>query len=274
MTRPFVRLTTDFGLADPSVGICKGVILSIVPDARIVDVSHAIARQAVPAGAVLLASALPYLPVGVHMAVVDPGVGTERRPVALRCARGDVLVGPDNGLLVPAAESLGGATSCHALTDERFRLAPLSATFHGRDVFAPAAAYLAAGTDLSEFGPAVAPADLVRPNLPSARVQDGAMTAVVVAIDAFGSAQLLAGRDDLEHAVGTLRRGDLLQVRVEPGAGRVADAAWGETYGDVAAGEPVVLADSYGRVAIAINMGNAAERLGIETGMWLRVARA
>jgi S-adenosylmethionine hydrolase len=279
MASPLVSLTSDFGLTDPSVGICKGVILSIAPDARIVDLSHGIPRHSVVEGAGLLASALPYLPVGVHVAVVDPGVGTARRAVAIRAGRGDLLVGPDNGLLVPAAEVLGDAVECHELTDPRYRLSPVSRTFHGRDIFSPAAGHLAAGVALANMGPAVDPASLVRLDLPPAVADSGALRAIVVAIDAFGSAQLLAGRADLERAIGPLQAGDRLRVEVPSaevgdGPSRSADATWRLAYGEVAAGELVVLVDSYGRLAVAVNRGNAADRLGVETGEPLRISRA
>jgi S-adenosylmethionine hydrolase len=273
MTGPLVSLTTDFGLADPSVAICKGVILSIAPDARIVDVSHGIARQSVGQGAAILSAAVPYLPVGVHLAVVDPGVGTSRRPIALRCGRGDFLVGPDNGLLVAAAEALGGATACHELANAAYRLSPLSRTFHGRDIFSPAAAHLAAGVSIAGLGPAVAPAELVRLDLPPARVEDGTLAAIVVSVDAFGNAQLLAAQADLEHAVGEVRPGDRLAIATDRRAETVA-VTWARAYGEAAAGEPVVLVDAYGRIAVAINRGDAATVMGLLAGDWIRIARA
>jgi S-adenosylmethionine hydrolase len=279
MTSPLVSLTTDFGLADPSVGICKGVILSIAPDARIVDVSHGIPRQSVVEGAGLLASALPYLPAGVHMAVVDPGVGTSRRAIALRARRGDFLVGPDNGLLTLAGDALGGATACHELVSERYRLSPVSRTFHGRDVFSPAAGHLAAGVALADLGPEVDLSSLVRLDLPRAVSSEGALRAMIAAVDSFGSAQLLATEADLERAVGPLRIGDRLRVELETAggageSGRPADATWRSAYGEVSEGELVVLVDSYGRLAVAVNLGSAADRLGFRAGMLARIGRS
>ncbi len=275
MTRPFVSLTTDFGLADPSVGICKGVILRIAPDAQIVDVSHAIHRQNPLEGAALLQVALPYLPTGVHVAVVDPGVGTERRPVAILTARGDHLVGPDNGLLVPGAEALGGIEACRELVDERYRLSPVSRTFHGRDIFAPAAAHLARGVALEEFGPAVDPGTLVRLELPAPRGMGGKLEATIVSLDAFGSAQLLANRADLERAIGTVEPGMRLSVEVgTTPAARCFEATWRRTYGEVTTGEALVLVDSYGRLAIAVNGGDAAQMHGLGSGQRVRLGRA
>ena len=143
--RPVIGLLTDFGARDPSGAICEGVILGICPEATVIHISHEVTKYAIRDGALMLWCALPYLPVGIHMAVVDPGVGTARRPVALVTRRGDVLVGPDNGLLRPGAERLGGVVAAHELTSEAHRLHPVSTSFHGRDIFAPAAGHLAAG---------------------------------------------------------------------------------------------------------------------------------
>jgi hypothetical protein len=275
MTRPFVSLTTDFGLTDPSVGICKGVILRIAPEAQIVDVSHGVGRHGIIEGASLLQAALPYLPVGVHMAVVDPGVGTDRRPVAIRTGRGDFLVGPDNGLLVPAAEVLGGVEACHELTDERYRLNPVSRTFHGRDIFAPAAGHLAAGVPLENLGPALEVLSLVPLALPAARVVEGRLDALVGSLDSFGNAQLLASQAELEAATGALEPGALLSVEAASmPAGQRFQATWRRTYGEAADGEAIVLLDSYGRLAIAVDRGNAADRYGLVPGMRLRLGRA
>jgi len=276
MARPLVTLTTDFGLVDPSVGICKGVILGIAPDAQIVDISHGITRHAVLEGAVLLQAALPYFPVGVHIAVVDPGVGTERRPLAILTARGDFLVGPDNGLLIPAAEALGGVARCCELAGERYRLTPVSRTFHGRDVFAPAAGHLAAGVAMQELGPELDPESLVRLDVPVARIVPGALEAPVVSLDSFGSAQLLAGRADLEKALGPLTPGTRIAVEFATAAKgpRRFDATWRQTYGEAAKGELIVLADSYGRLAVAVNQGSAADRCGLEPGAATRLTRA
>ncbi|MGH2407490.1 MAG: SAM hydrolase/SAM-dependent halogenase family protein, partial [Candidatus Limnocylindrales bacterium] len=156
-----VSITTDFGARDPSGAICKGVILSIAPRATVIDISHEVAKFQVRDGALLLWCALPYLPVGVHVGVVDPGVGTERLPIAIRVARGDVLIGPDNGLLLPAAERLGGVVTAHVLENPAYRLPVVTTSFHGRDVFAPAAAHVVLGVPLAELGPAYDVAQLV-----------------------------------------------------------------------------------------------------------------
>ena len=169
MPTPYITFLTDFG--DTAPATCRGVIWSILPEARINDLTHGSRQFGIRDGAFLLWSSVPYQPVGVHLAVVDPGVGTERRPIALRTARGDHLVGPDNGLLIPAAERLGGITDAHVLDNRAlWRAEDVSATFHGRDIFAPVAAHLAGGTPIAEAGTAVDPADLVPLAFPEPRV--------------------------------------------------------------------------------------------------------
>src|SRR5918999_3179920 len=164
---PVIGFLTDFGL-DGAAAACRGVMLSICPDAQIVDICHTVRKYAIRDGAFILRATLPYLPVGAHVGVVDPGVGTERRPIAVQAERGDVLVGPDNGLMLPAAETLGGVRQAHELTNREHWLPAVSSTFHGRDVFAPVAAHLAAGDiALADLGPQVAVETLARLPKPS-----------------------------------------------------------------------------------------------------------
>ncbi len=278
VTGPLISLLTDFGLTDPSVSACKGVIWRIVPDARLLDVSHGVTRHAVAEGAALLWAALPYLPAGIHLAVVDPGVGTERHPIALRTGRGDHLVGPDNGLLIPAAERLGGIVAAHILERDAYRLAPVSRTFHARDIFAPAAAHIARGVPIAEFGPALDPASLVRLNLPAPVLEPGCLEASVVLVDAFGNAQLLAERCDLEAAIGPVSPGDQLTIEATDG-GLLGESdslrlCWRLAYGDAAAGEPLVCLDSYGRLAVAVNLGTAAGAYGLSPDRRVRIHRS
>src|SRR5690349_7638039 len=158
---PFVTFLSDFGTADDFAGICHGVINLLCPEAQVIHVTHGIMPQAIGQGARVLAGALRFLPVGVHLAVVDPGVGSERRAIALRSGDGRLFVGPDNGLLIPAADAAGGVEEAVEITNPEVMLSPVSRTFHGRDVFSPAAGHLAAGAALSDLGPVTAPADLV-----------------------------------------------------------------------------------------------------------------
>ena len=199
MTRPIVFLT-DYGHRDPFVGTCHGVIAKIAPDARVIDLTHAVPRQDVLRGAVELARSIPYMPTdAVFVAVVDPGVGSDRREVALTAGPA-LLVGPDNGVLSLAAETLGGVDAAVEISSEEVVLSPVSRTFHGRDVFAPAAAHLAAGTALEDLGPPVDPSSLQRLEVPRPMVAAGAVGARVTITDGFGNVQTNATEQDLEDA--------------------------------------------------------------------------
>jgi len=271
-TYGWVSFTTDYGTADGFVAACKGVIATISPATRVIDVTHEVPARDVRRGAAVLAQAAPWLPPAVHLAVVDPGVGTDRRGVALRTPRG-VLVGPDNGLLVPAAEALGGIEGAYVLTEPGFQLPEVSRTFHGRDVFAPAAAHLCRGVDPARLGPPVAANDLRRLPDPRVEVGDGSLRAEVLTVDAFGNVQLAATAADLA-AAGLVPGAAVTVSRSGPtGAADAADfgeRAWsasvGATFADAAAGELLVLVDSAGHVAVAVNGANAAAALGVRDG--------
>src|SRR5262245_56315626 len=194
---------------DDFVGVCHGVIKRIAPDTEVIDITHGIGAQDVLQGALVLANTVPYMPSGVHLAVVDPGVGTGRRALALRSRDDQLFVGPDNGLLLLAADRAGGVEVVHGLTNPAFMLEHVSRTFHARDVFAPAAAHLTRGVDLPELGPPVDPETLVRLYIAEPDVAPSRIRATVLAIDRFGNVQLNPGRAHLAmvrheagHAVG------------------------------------------------------------------------
>ncbi len=272
MARPLISLLTDFGLRDPSAAICRGVILRIAPEAEVLDISHEVRKYAIRDGALLLWCALPYLPVGQHVAVVDPGVGTERRPVAMRTARGDHLVGPDNGLLLMAADKLGGVTAAVELQDSAYRLPTVSSSFHGRDIFAPAAAHLALGVALDALGPAVDPAGLVRLPIPEPGVDRGALRSHILYVDTFGNVKLTALAPQLAEALGALQPGDALDLQL--GEARHEPIAWQATFGGAGVGQPLLYEDSYGRLCIAVNQGNAAQQLRLREDLAVVVRRA
>ncbi len=261
-----ITFLSDFGLQDDFVGTCHGVIKRISPDTEVIDITHGIERYQVLQGALVLASTLPYMPEGVHLAVVDPGVGTERKALALRSADGRLYVGPDNGLLVPAAERFGGVTGAWELENPAYRLQPVSRTFHGRDLFSPAAAHLAAGVEPGELGPAIEPQALVRIDVPAATIEAGAILAHVLIVDRFGNVQL------------NLTTEDLSSVGVEPGtrveieiAQQRFYACAASTFADVRIGDVVLYEDAYGNVALAINGGSAAEMLAAHPGDTLAI---
>jgi S-adenosylmethionine hydrolase len=245
-----VTFSSDYGPFDHYVGVCHAVVARIAPDARVIDLSHGL--RSIRHGGVVLAQSLPYAPAGVHLAIVDPGVGTSRRGVVVTAADGSMLVGPDNGLLPPGAEALGGAEAAYELTNESFRLSEVSSTFHGRDVFAPAAAYLANGVAPEEFGPRVD--DLVTLDPPNVEVSDGRLRSDVVFTDWYGNVELAAGGSDLERSK---LDGD---VRVTSVAGSF-DAVVGRTFADARDDELVVYVASGGLVAIACNGRSAAALL-------------
>ena len=276
MARPVISLLTDFGLRDPSAAICHGVILGIAPNAQVIDISHEVRKFAIRDGALLLWSALPYLPVGTHVAVVDPGVGTSRRPIAVRVARGDTLIGPDNGLLLPAAERLGGAEEARMLENERFRLPTVSLSFHGRDIFAPAAAHLAAGVRFAELGGIVPLDQLVQLTIGQARVTAGGLESAIVYIDTFGNVKLAGTLQDLESALGTVQPGEPLQVEIGGPHGRsraTEHPVFASTFGDVPVGQPLLYEDSYGRLCLADNQGDLAARLELTEDQAITIRR-
>ena len=277
MSAPLITLLTDFGLRDPSAAICAGVILGIAPDARILDISHEVRKYAVRDGALLLWCALPYLPVGIHVAVVDPGVGTARRPVAIRVGRGDVLIGPDNGLLLPVTDRLGGVVEARELTEAAYRLPVVSTSFHGRDIFAPAAAHLATGVPFDRIGPTIDPGDLVRLRWPEPEIGDGALRTSVIYRDTFGNVKLAALADDLTAALGGLEPGDRLTLAFAASGeapARSETMTWQRTFGSVASGTPLVYEDSYGRLCVAVNQGDAVTRFGIVDDQRVSIRRA
>jgi S-adenosylmethionine hydrolase len=260
---PVITFLSDYGLGDDFAGVCHGVIATICPQAHVIDITHGVPRHDVRAGALILRGTLPFMPVGVHLAVVDPDVGAERRAVALRTGDGRILVGPDNGLLWLAAERGGGPVEAVDIGSSPLRLEPLSATFHGRDLFAPVAAHLARGAALTEAGESCDPRQLVRLELPEPRIDDRSLVATAVYVDRFGNVQLAAdGRLVRELGV---RLGEAVLV------GGEHQAHYLRTFADARPGELLLYEDSYGMLALAISHGNAAERLGLSVDDELRI---
>jgi S-adenosylmethionine hydrolase len=256
--RPITFLS-DYGYEDEFAGVCRAVIAQIAPGAPLIDLSHGVARQDVRQGAILLANALPSCPPGVHLAVVDPGVGSARRAVAVAAAEGRLLVGPDNGLLSRALERLGGALDAVELTRSPFRLEPVSATFHGRDLFAPVAAHLALGARLQEAGQSIDPASLATLDLPTPRIGPDEVVAHPIHVDGYGNVTL-----DLDASMladGPLRPGEALEIRAPDGR---FEAAWARTFADVEPGDVLLFEDSSGALALAVSGGSAAGLMNLE----------
>jgi S-adenosylmethionine hydrolase len=262
----FITFLSDFGLRDDFVGTCHGVIARIAPAARIIDITHGIEPQAVLQGALVLANTVPYVPEGVHLAVVDPGVGSARRSLAVRDGSGRLYVGPDNGLLVPAAEKLGGLDAAWELTNTAYMLEPVSRTFHGRDVFAPAAAHLARGIAPGELGAEIDPGTLARLELPEPEIGDSTIRATVLYIDRFGNVQLNLSHGDLERAGVEPGQRVELELGFELYYARAA-----RTFADARGGDIILYEDAYENIAVAITGGNAAEMFTVRPGQSLTI---
>jgi S-adenosylmethionine hydrolase len=261
-----ITFLSDFGLQDDFVGTCHGVMKRIAPEVDIIDITHGIPPQHVLQGALVLCNTLPYMPEGVHLAVVDPGVGGHRRPLAIRTGEGRLLVGPDNGLLLPAADRLGEVEAAHELANPDFALDSVSRTFHGRDLFSPAAAHLAHGVAIEELGPPIDPQALVRIDVPEAEVGQNRIRASVLYIDHFGNIELNLTREDLEQA-------DVLPgvtVELELALERFYATA-ARTFADAGPGDIILYEDAYQNVAIAISGGSAAEMFGVAPGQEVRI---
>lgn len=251
-----ITFLTDYGYEDEFVGICHAVIARIVPEARVVDLTHGLERHDVRTAALMLRRALPYCAPGVHLAVVDPGVGSSRRALALRTTEEDrILVGPDNGLLSLAAQRFGGIAEVVDIAHSPHRLEPVSRTFHGRDLFAPVAAHLAAGAELADAGDPLDADEIVRLDMPLAFLDDGELHAHAVGFDRFGNVML-----DVEHAELTgsgFRLGHGVLVNGRRGV-------YATTFADVSAGELLLYEDAYRTLALAVNRGSARELLRVE----------
>ncbi len=257
-----ITFLSDYGVADDFAGICRALIVRIAPGTQVIDITHGIGRHDVREGASVLAGAVAYAPVGVHLAVVDPGVGGPRRAVAVRTAgEGHLLVGPDNGLLPPAIDCLGGAAEAVDISDSPFRLEDASPTFHGRDLFAPVAAHLASGAELVEAGEPMDPALLERQPVSRPRLEQLRAFAHADRIDGFGNISLDLEPTDLAgHPLAG-------SGRVSVGSrSRRRTAVRAVAFDDVAEGAFLFYEDSAGKMAVAVNRGDASEVLGVRPG--------
>ena len=264
----FITFLSDFGLKDDFVGTCHGVMKRIAPETQIIDITHGIPPQAVLQGALVLANTVGFMPVGVHLAIVDPGVGGPRRPIVLRDEEDRTYVGPDNGLLLPAA-SRTGIAAAHELANPDYALETISRTFHGRDLFSPAAAHLARGVALDELGPPVDPEGLVRLDLPELVVTDGGIVATLLYVDSFGNIALNLTRDDVQSL------GIVAGARVELElSGERYYAVMARTFADARPGDVILYEDSYKNMSLAISRGSAARMLHAAPGQAIQIMLA
>jgi S-adenosylmethionine hydrolase len=259
-----VSFLSDYGSADEFAGVVRAVIRDLAPHVTVLDLTHEIPPHDVRAGSLALVRCIQYLPTGVVVAVVDPGVGTARRAIAVEIAGGQgVLVGPDNGLLAPATAMAGGAERAVELTNPQYHLPAPGATFAGRDVFAPVAAHLCNGVELSELGPAIDPAALLPQVVPVSREDGGELVAEVLWVDRFGNAQLNVGPDELEGW------GDRVRVRL---GDDVRAATVATTFAGAGGGVGLVV-DSYGLLAVCLDRRSAADELSLAPGDEVRLGR-
>lgn len=251
MSRAFISLTSDFGVQTQGVGLMRAVALSIAPEAHIIDLMHGLPPFDVTAAARTMES-VQYLPVGSHVCVCDPGVGTSRKAIVCETARGDFLIGPDNGVLLPAAQILGGALRAHEILNRKYMREPVSPIFHGRDIFAPAAAHLATGVPIGELGPLLDPKILAAQPYEEAYRDGNMIIARIIQINRFGSLHL-----NVSHALWDgLNLSSQRMLRVETQKHGLMQLSVCRTFGDVPNGCCLILKDDYGRVEIAKNLGS------------------
>lgn len=253
----FISLLTDFGIHQEYAGVCKAVVLSICPSAVVVDISHNVSSFDIEEGALMLKNFVKYSPVGVHVAVVDPGVGTQRRGIAVETERGDFFVGPDNGVLTEAVDLLQFKKGV-VLENKKYMLEPVTSSFHGRDVFSPAAGYIAKGVPLIEFGRALECADITRVTIPEPTEDEKAIYGTVLRIDQFGNIQLNVKAERIPKI------SEIVTVQVK---GKTLRLPFVETFGAVTTGELLLYKDSDGLLTIAQNQGNAAQSIGVQKKM-------
>lgn len=259
---------TDYGLEDGFVAACHGVAARLAPEARVIDVTHLVPPGDVRRGAAVLAQTAPYLPPAVHVAVVDPGVGTTRLGVAVEAGE-HIFVGPDNGLLSWAVAGAGGADRAVQLSNSDLWLHPVSPTFHGRDIFTPVAAHLVKGADMNEVGTPMPIDNLVTLPAPTSRLHDGEVEGEVMSVDRFGNVQLSITSSEMGRLGAGI--GSTLIVRC---GRRHLTVPYLETFAAVAPGELVAFTDSAGLVSLAVNAGDAAQRLGLPPGAHVRLSTA
>ncbi|MBE0476641.1 MAG: SAM-dependent chlorinase/fluorinase [Coriobacteriia bacterium] len=264
--QPLVCFVSDFGLGDTWVGVCHAVVHKACPHARMVDLDHQVPPFDVRKGSVVAASGVWQLPEAIHLVVVDPGVGGERRDLCMVCEGGTRLVGPDNGVLMPAARRAGGVKAAYAVDPERIDFKQPLATFHARDVLAPTAAALACGVEPASLGAPVDPADLAPAPFEPSRIENGTVVAEVLDIDRFGSIRIGIAEEELAGY-------GLVSDRVTLGIGHLSvEVPLRRTFSDVESGEPVALVDSSGWLTLALNRASAGERYGVEPGGVVRVS--
>ncbi|MBI4452351.1 SAM-dependent chlorinase/fluorinase [Candidatus Woesearchaeota archaeon] len=260
MKQPLITLTSDFGVQSQGIGIMEGVIFEINPDAKVIHLMHGLPDFNLSYAARALETA-NYLPVGCHACVVDPGVGTKRMPIIIETKRGDFLVGPDNGILIPGARFLGGIKKAVEITNKKYMRQPVSPIFHGRDVFAPAAAYLSKGVKPEEFGKDLSARELAKAPYEEAVFDDGKIKAKIISINKFGSLHLNITHMSWNKFNVKLNEAVNLKFKSKP-----VNMPFAVTFGDVRKGSPLILKDDYGRIQISLNQGSFEKKYKVKIG--------
>lgn len=258
--RPFISFTSDFGVQSQGIGIMEGVARTICPDAHIIHLTHGLPDYDLMTGARNL-EAVNWLPIGFHVCVIDPGVGSKRKCLAIKCKRGDYLVGPDNGVLLPAARILGGIIKVVEITNKKYLHEPISPIFHGRDIFTPAASWLARGIKITELGPELNPASLVPPPYEEAILMDREIEAQVISINKFGSFHLNIQAELWEQAGIKLK--EIVELEFK---NQKLHIMFVETFSEVIVGDPLIMKDDYGRMEVAINQDAFISHYPLEVG--------
>lgn len=260
MHKPFITLTSDFGVQSQGVGIMEAVALEINPDARIIHLMHGLPDFNLFYAARTMET-ICYVPIGFHVCVVDHGVGTKRKPIIIETGRGDFLIGPDNGVLIPATRFLGGIKKVVEIANQKYMRKPVSPVFHGRDIFVPAAAYLSNGIPIEEFGKIINPKNLVKAPYEEPQISGDKIHAIVISINKFGSMHL-----NIRHELWDKFRvkiGDNINLKFK---NKTIKMQYYRTFGDVGKGKPLIFKDDYGRMEVALNMGNFSKKYGIKIG--------
>jgi len=260
MKKPFITLTSDFGVQSQGTAIMEAVALEINPEAHIIHLMHGLPDFDLFYAARTMET-ICYMPVGYHVCVVDPGVGTKRKPIIIEIGRGDFLIGPDNGVLIPATRFLGSIKKVVEITNEKFMRKPVSPVFHGRDIFTPAAAYLSKGIKIEEFGKKLNPKDLAKAPYEEAEIKGNQIDAVIISINKFGSAHLNIMQNAWDKF--NVKIGQFVELKVNK---KNIKFPFANTFGDVPKGKPLIFKDDYGRMEIALNMGNLAKKYGLKIG--------
>lgn len=260
MKRPLITLTSDFGVQTQGIGLMKGVVLGICPDANVINLMHGIPNFDLRIGARTMET-VSYLPIGFHVCVVDPGVGTKRKAIIIETNRGDFLIGPDNGVLIPATLFLEGIKKVIEITNEKYMRKPVSPIFHGRDVFAPATAHLANGVSIEEFGSEIKIEDLCKPPYNNANMKDNHIEAEVISVNKFGSLHLNITYEQIDSF--NLGKGNKVELEFN---NKIIKITYVNTFGDVEKGKEIIMKDDYGRVEVAINQGNFIKKYAIKVG--------